>query len=453
MRRTRFPFKQVLRTSLAVVVTVLGTLACRAPERPNIVVFVLDTLRADGLSANGHPVKLTPNIDQLAAEGVNFTAAYSHSTWTKPSIATLFTSTYSYRHRIRSVAEEQGDRMMTSALRPELETMAERLRDGGFTTAAFINQVHLQAKFGFDQGFDHFDWSVGKNAHRVNRRLQAWLESAPPSPLFLYIHYLDPHWPYRERIQALRKSLDPVGVYPKPPRDGSRVDRWLAKGLAPGSIAGLRARYDHGVAFADQALGNALQILGTRGFLDNAIVVVTSDHGEGFMEHGRLLHGYAPYEEVSRVPLILSAPEGLGLTVGSVDEAVGLIDVLPTLLDLAGLESGGGGMQGRSLVPLLRGGSLQPRSVYADTERIRSLTDGDRKLILFPDGRSEFFDLRSDPEEQHPLPCEGECRTLADELGAIVSLAEASLDASGDEAVELDEDDLERLRALGYLNN
>jgi arylsulfatase A-like enzyme len=427
-------------------------LACKGPEPPNVVVFVVDTVRADALSANGHPVELTPNIDGLATSGVNFTAAYSHSTWTKPSIASLFTSTYSDRHRIRSVAEEEGDRMVASGLRPELQTMAERFRDGGFATAAFVNQIHLQSKFGFDQGFDHYQWSTGKNAHKVNTRLVRWLDTEPTRPVFVYIHYLDPHWPYRERVDSLRSSLGDLGVHPRPPADGSVVDKWVER-AAPGSISGLRTRYDHGVAFADEAVGNALHSLAQRGFLDDAVVVVTSDHGEGFMEHGRLLHGYAPYEEVSRVPLILAAPQRLGLQTGVVDSAVGLIDVLPTLLELAGLDPEGEGLQGRSLVPLMRGESLPPRPVYLETAGIRSLTDGDRKLIRYPGGESEFFDLRVDPKEQQPLPCEAACQALADELESIVLLAEASEDDSGDQAVELDEDDLERLRTLGYLNN
>lgn len=433
------------------------------PPPPDLVLFVLDTVRADGLSTNGHPVELTPAIDRLAAEGVSFRNAFAHSTWTKPSMATLFTGRYADEHRVRTPVAEVGERKVAERLRPELVTLAERLREGGYTTAAFVNQVHLQPKFGFDQGFDHYAWSTGRSAHEVNAQLLAWLESpadgedrAPEGalsrerPLFLYLHYLDPHWPYRERVDELRDAIGSLGVHPRPPHSGDRVDEWLAAGLAPGSIDGLRARYDHGVAYTDRAVGFALEILERNGLLEDAVVVVTSDHGEGFLEHGELQHGYPPYDEVAQVPLVVwrSRP----FPVREVEAPVGLVDLMPTLLELAGLAAGGPGMRGRSLVPLLEGAHLGARPIYLETGGVRGLRTETEKVLVHADGEIEYFDLSADPAEARPLPCEGPCVDLVEQLALLGAVA-AGGELDPDDTVELDAADLERLRALGYLND
>ena len=441
--------RRALLLSLGIVCTACGELP---PAGPHVVLFVLDTVRADGLSVNGHPLTLTPAIDRLAAQGVNFTAAYAHATWTKPSIATLFSGAYPDRHRVRTSAEQVADGFVAERLGPQFHTLAERFRNGGYKTAAFVNQIHLQPKFGFDQGFDRYEWSTGKTADEVNGAIERWLEIPPEGSLFLYIHYLDPHWPYTERVEDLRQALGTLGVDPPPPRSGDRVDAWLAAGLAPGSIEGLRARYDHGVAYVDGALGHALEILDQAGLLKDAVVMVTSDHGEGFLEHGRLQHGYAPFEEVARVPLVVRLPEALGFVPATVSQPVGLIDVMPTLLDLAGLPPTEPGDRGRSLVPAMRGLRLPPRPIYAETSGIRGLRTTDTKLLRYPDGRAEYYDLSSDPGERQPLPCNDRCLELEQELDRFIELA-ASWHDNPEDSVELDKADLERLRALGYLND
>jgi arylsulfatase A-like enzyme len=366
-------------------------------------------------------------------------------------MATLFTGAYADRHHVRSPAENDGDRMVAQRLRDELHTLAERLKAAGYTTAAFVNQVHLKPKFGFAQGFDHYNWSTGRKAHEVNRALLDWLETAPRRPLFVYVHYLDPHWPYWERVDRLRRELGSLGVRPRPPQDGSEVDDWLEEGLAPGSLQGLRARYDHGVAVADRALGAALEGLRATGLLDHAVVAVTSDHGEGFLEHGRLLHGYEPFDEVARVPLVVRASPAAGLAAAVVGEPVGLVDLMPTLLDLAGLPPHRKGDQGRSLVPLMRGEELAERAIYVETEGVRALRARDAKILTYPDGRLEYYDLRRDPEERRPLPCEARCRELAGELERLLRRP-ATTKTAAPETVELDEEELERLRSLGYLD-
>jgi len=437
---------------------VLTLLSC-GPEPtaapPNIVLFLLDTVRGDAVELDDAGPAITPNLRRLAQEGVAFTAAFTHTTWTKPAVATLFTSRFPSQHTVRDVAFEEAGKLVSQRLPRELETLAERLRAGGYRTVAIIRQKYLQRKFGFGQGFDEYYVSRWRNDRKLNEVLKQWVERRPDEgegPFFLYMHYLGPHWPYSQRVDALRQELGSVRMRPKPPRSGHLVESWLSQGLSKDSLRALRARYLHGVADTDRSMGRALTLLEQAGMLDETVVLVTSDHGEGMNEHGKLLHGFAPYEEVHRVPLVVRLPKRLRTDVREVSALVGLVDIMPTLLDLAGLPAGEGDM-GRSLVPLIEGeshGRQQP--IFSETEGIRSLRTSGHKLIRHPDGRQEFFDLAADPLEQSPLPCEEICHDLGEELTDLVTLL-AQSGAAEESSVELDEDDLERLRALGYLND
>lgn len=437
-------------------VAVGAGLACGVRrDPPNLVVFLLDTVRADAVSVDGGGPDVTPTLRGLADEGVVFESAFTHTTWTKPAVATLFTSRFPRQHGVRNVAMESEGRLVSQRLPADLETLAERLQAAGYHTCAIINQTHLRAKFGFSQGFDDYWAFRGKGAAHLNGVLQQWLEARPPEearrPVFLYVHYLDPHWPYLEREERLRRALGSLYLEREPPRGGDRVEAWVGAGLSPEEAAALKARYLHGVAHTDRELGRAVELLKRHLDWENTVVLVTSDHGEGFYEHGQLMHGFAPYEEVHRVPMVLRLPERLRGEIERTDALVGLVDVLPTLLDLAGLPPLEGAM-GRSLVPILREGRGRSRPVFSETEEILSLRTERHKLIRFPTGREEFFDLVDDPAEHTPLPCDETCVELGRQLTELATLLD--LEALADDgSVELDEADLERLRALGYLND
>ena len=157
---------------------------------------MVDALRADRLGVNGYPLPTTPNIDRLAQEGVNFSLAFSHATWTKPSIATLFTSVYAGQHGVSQVAVVEKEALQAEILASRWITLAERFQDAGYATGAVINQPHIKDRFGFDQGFEFFQSRRGTSASRLNPKLLSWLDTLPPSesPFFAYLHYLDVHW-------------------------------------------------------------------------------------------------------------------------------------------------------------------------------------------------------------------------------------------------------------------
>ena len=322
--------------------------SCRAESpakpsttRPNVLILMVDALRADRLGVNGHSFPTTPNIDELAGEGISFTRAFAHSTWTKPSIATLFTSRYASQHGLDQVAIDREGSMQTEVLGADHATLAESFRSAGYLTAAVVNQVHITKRFGFDQGFEFFDEWRGMGAPRLNRKFLRWLaaQETDERPYFAYIHYLDVHWPYTKRDWRRAGSLGSVVLSREPPDAGRQsVSVWAAELDLPGDLEALQARYDHEVAYTDRAVGELVAGLRQLGLLDNTVVVVTADHGEAFLEHGELLHGTAPYEELIRVPLVLRLPTAMRRWVGRSEVPVGLIDVAPTLLDLVGLE-------------------------------------------------------------------------------------------------------------------
>ena len=328
---------------------------------PNVLVVLVDCLRADRV---GPESGLTPHLDRLATESITFRNAFAPATWTKPSVASLFTSLYPRQHGLQRVSFRTDEGLATDVLHQDLDTLAEHFARGGYATGAIINQVHLTAESGFAQGFEHFRWQRGKNAYQLNRQLFEWLDSDRGGrPFFAYLHYLDPHWPYTSKLSPNEHFRWKFG--PRPPNRGDRADDWAAALLpeererAMGDLARL---YDREVRFIDAAIGEVLEQLAARDLYEDTVILVTSDHGEGFDEHGELQHGYAPFEEVMRIPMILRVP---GLARAEPPEPVSLVDVLPTLTALAGLAEPEG-VAGRDLSALWEGREWQVRMVFSE---------------------------------------------------------------------------------------
>jgi arylsulfatase A-like enzyme len=454
---------------LALAVPGFGAgLGCaRESGPPNLVLISLDTTRRDHTSVYGYERETTPNLEKLAAEGVRFAMAYAPSSTTGPSHATLFTSLHPITHRV-----VKNGRVLT----PPHETLAERLRAHGFATAGVVSSYVLDARFGYAQGFDVWDddfdaatatvrgeqWEgaavevFDRRADATTAHAVAWLDgrsegtAGPPRdasrPFFLFVHYFDPHAPWVPPAEVARAF---------PPADG------------PGQgLPALRARYDAEIAFTDQQLGVLLDALEERGLAENTIVAVTADHGEGLMQHGLLMHGAQIYEEQVRVPLLLRWPARL--PAGRVVEgAVSLIDLPPTLLELAGVPlTGDGAMQGRSLVPVLEGrASLDPAEpIFLFRQHYERGFDsgvpvageqygvrlGDWKLILGPEeGTRQLFDVARDPRERRDLAAERPEQAAALEQRIADWRSRYTRDETAPEAIS--PEDLERLRALGYV--
>jgi arylsulfatase A-like enzyme len=374
---------------LLALVLACGVVACRAPEPPpNVLLITIDTLRADHLGFAGHDRPTSPRIDALAREGVVFTNTSSAAGWTLPAMASILTGHHPKEHRAT---------LYTRRMRSSLPSLAEILAEAGYDTRGFVSHVMLQSKRGISEGFSKFDDSVLRvgNPHNVSTAepltslvLRSLLEDPPDRPLFLWVHYFDPHAHYMAQPEGVGFGSDDL------------------------------ARYDGEIAHTDAQIARLLEHLETWGLLDRAVIVLTSDHGEEFWEHGHEFHGQL-HEEVIRVPLVLRAP---GLAPDVRDDPAAHVDLLPTILALLDIEPPAS-LPG---VDLLAGpDALRPIFFERDIPNgfaQRGVRVGSLKLIEIrevdpepnqlrsgPAGPAvvagiQFYDLARDPGEQHPLP-------------------------------------------------
>lgn len=438
----------------------LGGAACQRPAAPpNVVVVLLDTLRADHLGSYGNGRGLTPFLDQLAARGVRFERAYATSSWTMPSVASLFTGRYPVQHGVHT---------MQSKLADGERTLAEALQEKGWATAGFSANLLVGEPHGFGQGFDAYTaFAVEPGAGKVRGAAlrahgQRWLDGRRPGasgpPLFLYFQFMEPHAPY-EPPEPWRSRLVRPHAAGEVEAAAEVMEQHKIWNRPPEQIALLASLYDGEVAAADEEVRLLFADLERRGLLANAVVVITADHGEEFGDHGGLSHGFTLFEEQVRVPLLILAP---GLTPAVVREPVSLVDVAPTVLALAGVPAPAA-IAGRSLVPLLRGEPAPAVDLLAELESMgprkglrkhqHALVHGAHKVLRSPNPfvAPQLFDLAVDPGEQHPDP-----PALAGELEALLAALDARRDAlaadaaPADDRVTLDEATREKLRALGY---
>jgi len=282
-------------------------------RRPNVIVYLIDTLRADHVSAYGYERDTTPTIDALAAESIVFENAYAPSSWTHPSVGTLFTGVLPSRH---------GAKRPDQRLRPDLVTLAGVLRSHGYATHGFTCNPAIDPVFGYDRDFDSYarygEMKEGSQISLVHDPVEAFLreraERDDDQPLFLFVHVCAPHEPYA----------------PPAPFD----TRFAARDETPAEHQ--RALYDGEIAYSDAEFGKLLDNLHALGLFDDSVFVLLSDHGEEFGEHGRWLHGRSLFEEVLRVPLVVRLP-GAAHGGRRVEARATLADVLPTVLSVVGI--------------------------------------------------------------------------------------------------------------------
>jgi arylsulfatase A-like enzyme len=420
---------------------------------------VLDTLRADRLGAYGSAAGLTPFLDEVAERGVVFENAYAPSSWTSPSVASLFTSRHPLQHGIVD---------FTSVLGESEATLAEGLKALGFATGGFSANFRIAERFGYAQGFDvwraYLDGGGAKKvrAPPVRREALAWLDGVwdprAPRPVFLYLHFMEPHSPY-DPPEAVRRRLAPRASRAQVDAANALLVGLRFGDLSDEQVALLATLYDGEVAALDAELRTLFSALEERRFLEDAIVAVLADHGEEFREHGTLLHGLTLFEQGVRVPVLL-----LGAGVGSgrrVAQPISLLDVAPTILELLGAPVPAG-YEGRSLLPSMRGEATPPGAgdVLLDLApkphprelraHARGLVRGSRKLLVDPQGQPRLFDLSRDPGEGSTGDSEGEPR----ELLAALETARAELASRAGapaRSLPLDAETRAELRALGYL--
>ena len=434
------------------VVSRASTPRLAAAEAPTIVLVVVDTLRADRLGCYGGPVA-TPRIDALAARGVRFATARAASSWTWPATSSILTGLYPAAHGVRDYER--------CLLVEGLDTLPELCVRRGYTTGGFVANALIAADNNFDQGFETFVCAPNVTARALNARVAAWLADTQGCARFLYVHYMDPHLPYLPPAAF----VPPASELPVFSEDDERRLRARADGqggadddpdLLQRWVELSRRLYDAEVAYLDTALGELLDALQAQGALDDAIVVLTADHGEEFLEHGLIGHGNHLYDESVRVPLVVAGFGRRALPPHAVALPVESKDILPTLSALAGLPAPSYELPGVSLL------EARPRPVYSETltglergsqahvERESMTADRWKLIQTAAEGRVELYDLSADPGEQHDVGA-SEPERRAAMLEELQDWRKATALRARDNLV-LDHAEAEaKLKALGYL--
>jgi arylsulfatase A-like enzyme len=434
---------------------------------PNVVLIIVDTLRADHIGAYGARNVSTPAMDALARDGIVFERAYAQSSWTRPSISSIVTGLYPGSHSVMH---------KTDLLPAEVVTIAESMREAGYRTSGFVTNINVAPSFNFQQGFDEYRYLAPnfffgatdsgsklalysvmrlvrerflskekwvahyyQDADTVNRMALPWVDSHRGDRSFVLIHYMDPHDPYFEI-----------------PYNGRAIARVDTPNPAPERAEELRALYATNIEYFDTFLAKVFAQLEAQGLYKEALIVLTADHGEEFHEHGGWWHGTTLYDEQIHVPLIVKLPGNRNA--GARETALARsVDIAPTLLTVAGA-SVPAAVQGRDLF----GNTTAPAGVYAEEDHegnvLESIRTTDWKLILAnpgnPRGLAEIalYDLVADPGERNNVAA-GETSRVAELKKDLVTLRDASR-ASAVSGVSgaIDDADMERLKALGYVD-
>jgi arylsulfatase A-like enzyme len=467
---------------------VTSATAAPAPpaDAPNVVLVSIDTLRADAVGAYGTAGARTPALDRLAAGGVTFERAISPAPWTLPAVASILTGLYPRHHAAGAIANGR-DPVGRTPLAPGVDTLADAFAQRGYQTHAIVTNPYLLNRSGLSAGFETYDnltflseamlstrdnaaqWLFGGLAARlapgdrgiaVSDAAVRWLDHrARTRPVVVWRHYLDPHGPYGGPPDARRKSFrgelkwgstgrdghDLAQVSPDPARLRSGEIR-----LADDEKRAMRALYDDEVSRVDAQVGRVLDALARLDLAENTLVVCVSDHGEEFWEHGGVEHGHTLYDELLHVVFVVRWP-GHVPAGARVPALASTVDVVPTVAELVGLDAPAP-TDGVSLVSAMHGRPVAGRAIISENllfaeERV-ALTTDDAKLIRWPNGKTEAYDLRRDPSERRDLagvdvfvePLEARLETTE------ASLAPAAIPIAGREVPAA------ALRALGYVD-
>lgn len=420
---------------------------------PNVVLFLVDTLRADHLGCYGYARPTSPRIDAFAREGILYTRTVAQSSWTRPAAASLLTGQYPQRHGILTLRDR---------LEPNVPTLAELMRARGYRTAGFVTNVNVAPAWGFARGFDVYRYfpedsarpRVHTGADEIEPAVFDWIGEGA-APFFLYVHATDPHAPYAPLDPYAQRFVDPS---PQSDAEISARLRALKRNPAGATAEDVRAlvtRYDGEIAFVDAAFGRLLDELARRGLADDTLVIFTADHGEEFFDHGGFEHGRTLFRELLTIPLLMRLPQRLHAGTRS-DVLARQVDVLPTVLDVLGVDPEPS-LAGRSLLPHRHDGDDDGAEALAQTSLasrdLEGLVTGPWKIVQAsrrPDETPEVYDTIADPLEQRnrhsrsPVLLGYARQRLAAAAAAMPDRTLRERSAPVDPAL------IERLRALGY---
>lgn len=430
------------------------------PPQPDVIVIVLDTVRPDHLGFCGAPSEPAPFLASVAERATVFTEALSTSSWTAPATASIVTGLYPLQHGVvegmlahRARERERGATDQAGSINriaPDVPTLAERLHDLGYRTWALATNPNIGEEIGFFRGFDRSQRlepvrldvrgnppPAGRGqlasapADRVLARLRTWVdEDDDAGPRFVYLHLNDAHHPYHQRAPWFRPAADRIESH--------------------------RSAYDSEIQFMDSVLEEIWELLEIE---SDDLVIIVSDHGEGFGDHGIVAHEWGLYRATNRVLLMVDGP-GLASQHGKIDVPVSLIDVVPTIMDVQGVEVSG--LPGSSLLPLLRSGApdadsaFQDRTLFAHrlqqgtpTREAWAARSGSWKLILDRES-PELYDVREDPGELVDLAADRPELTTRF-VDALLEFQQWPRPDLSEAPLMMDEERLEMLRSLGYI--
>lgn len=457
--------KRILTLGIVGTALIVGAVAYRfgifSRTRPNVILIVLDTFRADRLAAYGNTQGLTTFLDQWAAKSTVYEHAYANSAWTAPSVATLLLAQYPSEHQIIR---------MTSVLPDSARTLAEVVRDNGFGTAGFSGNMQISKKTGFAQGFDTFKLLLSStipngDALQLNQAALGWLaqRNKDDRPFFLYLQYMDTHSPYREhpgltppRAPALQASDADLN---KRLTDGSfaaafgNYDPWH---FQPAETQRLWDLYDGEVRYLDHRVAEFLGSLEQRGLLRHTLVIITADHGEQFGEHGMFCHGVSLYEPAIRIPLIVrfpnqsrperfTTPVELGGLAPAILKQLGIPQ--PTEFRIQAMPFGET-PRPQAAPPVFS--ELLPSHPQDFRLHRYALIEGTRKLLVSQTGEYLYNDLATDPQENQELTAAPFAEQLRQGLTRVISTLSAPSHPQPE--ATMDAKTRERLHSLGYAN-
>jgi len=359
-------------------------------EKPNVVLLVVDTLRADYLPFYGYQKNTAPYLNSLAENGALFLNTFSTSSWTAPATASILTSLYPHQHGVlmgrRSTRRihKSDPSIKLNAIPNQIDTLAEILKESGYRTFAVTDNGNLRKDAGFAQGFDYFKNYENVGADSVNQQVKAWKsEITASSPYLLYLQYMDPHQPYTHR------------------------EPW-PKATSGKHMVKVKHAYESEIHYTDQHIRELAEMFDWN---TNTIVVLTADHGEEFLDHGQIGHGKSLYAEVVRVPLLIYYPNGKIKKI-RVSGHVSVIDIVPTILELAGIQTENRDFDGIGLAAEARGeAQVMHRVLYAglwrrrldkDPVKMKSALNDQERFVRANHPRQvhALFDVVQDPQEK-----------------------------------------------------
>jgi arylsulfatase len=410
------------------------------PRKTNVILITFDALRADHLGSYGYLLPTSPYLDAFSKNSLVFQNCIAQSASTVPALAALFTSRYPFLDG--AVTEDY-------ALGGHFLTLADFLKEHGYYTMAILGHEYVKKKFGFSRGFNAYDdhFEKWRNADDIVRIVETSLRKNKISQkFFLWIHIREPHSPYDPPERFKMFNFPPLVGLQDETQEYTIYGR--KERLTRQRIGEFISLYDGNIRFADEALGRILAHLEREGFLRDAVVVLTADHGESLGEHNIFDHNNLFYK-ILQVPLLIKMPKGKK---GLVRDPVCAIDIFPTILDILGYREDISklNLRGRSLLRNKAGSSVQ----FSEYPQVYSIIkDGWRFWVDLSEKKERLFNILMDPLEMRDQwnAYEDKARSLSKDLQDILAAAGNTATASVSKMVILNNKDLENLRSLGYL--